>query len=281
MQGENILAARIRKIKTHGRTYFVGSTKDVGDEELIDMLQYARRFVGYTVYPRWAIVRTLLAEVVEVTNKNGYYRHKLKKAFKDLERELDMLEAYHIMDFDRDFIEVLGGSVMGKSLALVNEIRGAIGGMMLNGGVKNYVVYSYPYNLTNLCYDNTVVWDRVMDAVKRQFNVDFSDVFLPYRGNKAYNAAMKMMDEYVKMVGETIPRIKWQGTLAQRKLDSLERLTLSDKTVQEAIMESYGELPDDKKERMRHIAEAWENEGGSEAEDIASRLGEKYKVKRV
>ena len=181
-------------------------------------------------------------------------------------------------DFDKDGIEVLGGSVTAKALSKMNEVRGAVGGMMLNHGVKNYILYSHPYNFTNLCYDNCVVYDRTLDAIKTRFNVDFSDVFRELRGDKAYNAALKVMDEYIRAVHEDIPRLKWEGSLAQRKLNELEQITLSDETVRAAILEAYDELPDEKKDWMKPVAVAW---GNMDEEDFTERLSEKYKVTKT
>ena len=275
-QGDNILAARIRKIKRKGVPYNIGSTKGVTDEELIDMLYYARRFIGYVVYPRWASVRTLLAEVIEVTRRNGLYKHRLKKALKDAVAEIERLEREHMDDFDKDFIEVLGGSVTAKALKKMNEVRGAVGAMMMHHGVKNYVLYSHPYNFTNLCYDNTIVYDRALNAVRDRFNVDLSDVFRDLRGDKAYNAALKVMDEYILAVREDIPRLEWKDSLAQKRLNELEKLTLSDDTVRAAILEAYEELPQEKKEWVKPAVTPWVEE-----EDITERLSEKFKVSKI
>lgn len=283
-QGDNILAPRIRKIKRRGVPYNVGSTMGVSDDELIDMLYYARRFIGYIVFPRWASVRTLLAEVIEMTKRNGLYRHRLKQALKEAAREIERLELAHMDDFDRDFIEVLGGSVTAKALKKMNEVRGAVGAMMMNNGVKNYVLYSHPYNFTNLCYDNTVVYDKTLEAIKNRFNVDFSDVFMELRGDKAYNAALKMMDEYIRAVREDIPHLDWKDSLAQMRLNELEKMTLSDETVRAAILEAYEELPEEKKEWMRPVADAWvgeEEKEKEEEEDIAAKLGSVFKVTRT
>lgn len=281
-QGDNILAARIRKIKRYGKIYRVGSTNNVSDQELIDMLYYTRRFIGYVVYPRWTSVRILLSEVIEITKRNGIYKHKLKQALKEAITEIERLENAHMEDFDRDFIEVLGGAVTAKALSKMNEARGALGAMMMHQGVKNYVLYSHPYNFMNLCYDNTIVYDRALNAVADRFNVDFSDVFRELRGDKAYNASLKVLDEYIRAVREPIPHLKWDNSLALTKLNELEKITLSDVTVKNAIFEAYNELPEEKKPFMQHVLDAWseipdENEENAK-DDITSKLAEKYNV---
>ena len=66
------------------------------------------------------------------------------------------------------------------------------------------------------------------------------------------------------------------------RLNELEKMTLSDETARAAILEAYEELPEEKKEWMRPVADAWENdEEKEEEEDIAAKLGSVFKVTKL
>ena len=144
----------------NGVKYSVPSQYHLTSEEFCPMLYYTRRLLGYVVYPRWFITRMFLSEVIEMMKKNKFYKFEIKKITGNMLKEFDLLESQHLQDFDREFVEVLAASLSNLGMKKVNELRGSVGGVLMKSGMKQYVLYSYPYTLINLCYDNMVCFNQ-------------------------------------------------------------------------------------------------------------------------
>ena len=261
----------------NGVKYVVPSREILTLETFSPRLYFTRRLLGYIVYPRWFITRAFLSEVIEMLKRNNMYKHELKKAIKNLIADFDSLERKHLEDFDKEFVEVMAASLCNKGLKKVNEIRGSLGGAMMNNGVKNYVLYSYPYTLLNLAYDNMVTYDRCMEQVTKKYGVDFTDVFIPLKGEKIYYSILNVMKIFVRRMGEKIGHIDFEKTGCIQKLNSLNVTLLDEGNLKKAFDEAHEEVQDDAREEL----DAWMGIFSETKEGFAETLSEKYNVKKL
>lgn len=271
------------RFRLGGTEHIITTPRPVSFEELSGMLYYTRRLIGYTVFPRWSLARLFLADVVRTFMNQEIYKHELKKAAKAAISELDALEIRHAMEFDKDFIDIMTNSMSNKAIGKLNELRGSIGGALMNSGMKNYVLCSYPYTFLNLCYDNISHYDNCMKQVKERYELDLSKVFGNLRGSKTYALAHKMLTEYIKVTGEDIPKtMDYNNTGCIDKLNSVSRILLDAKNLHDAFMEAYNEMPEDKRDLVEEAMSIWLDEDDKDGkEKVIDKLSQKYKVTKA
>jgi hypothetical protein len=259
----------------NGVKYRIPTKRSLTQDEFCPMLYYTRRLLGYTVYPRWLLARYFLSEVIEVLKRNKVYRHQLKKTTKSLLEEFDRFEAEHKADFDGEFLEVMATNISGAGLNKVNELRGNVGGVLMNAGVKQYLVYSYPYTFLNLCFDNIMTYEECMKQVIERYDADFTEVFLPLKGKRIYEAAIKMMNDFCTIMKEKIPRLTFEGTGCIEKLQSLNKLLCSEQVLHDAFQDAYDDMPVNKRDNTYEELNLWIDEKNYAIEQ----LSQKYNVK--
>ena len=270
----------VKHITLCGERYDVECYRHIDNEEFEDVLLYTRRLIGYCMYPRWLCIRMFMAEVLEVLRRNHLWRCGVKRWGKELCAVWDAFERRHVMDFDVDFIDVMSGSISARVLPKLDELRGAIGGVLLREGVENYLVYSYPETLVVLCQNSVSHYDAMMCEVKEEYGVDFSKVFVHLRGDRILGASYKLLCEVEDAVGETLPTgVDATGTGADSKLHSFERMLVDPSIIRNGIIDAVNELPKDR----AALAEGVLKEIGEvdDGDDIAKRLGGKYKVSKL
>lgn len=267
----------------HGRPCVVTADRQIAYDEFLSMLYYTRRLMGYVIYPRWCAARLLLAETIEMMRRNGIYRRDLKYATKQLLTTFDQFERLHQSDFDLEFISLIGDGLAAGALGIINEMRGAIGSAMLNQGVKRYVLLSYPYTVLDLAYDNNITYDKAMEAVRTRYGIDFSKTFRKYKGERLYNVTKTWMDVFVDTLKEEIPRLQWDGSLAQQKLTKFEAYIIDEENIHKAFREAYDEMPDDKKPALEAVMSIWDkdNDKVEIQRSIEEILADKYKVTKA
>ena len=255
-----------KNVTIGGNKYTIFTPGKMSNEEFTDKVNHVRKIFGYTIYPRWLSTRMLLGDTFVMLRKNGLLRHRIKKAANTLSKELGSLERLHMMDFDPDWIEVMSGHVATKLQPKVNALRGALGGLMMQRGVKNYILYSYPQAICILSREGTEYHDTLMRQVKIKFGLDFSDVFAPLRGDKVLWCARQLMSAMEDVMGEKLPiGVDATGTSVEVALESLERAFYNDKLLSNAFAEAQREC----------------EERDFDGDSIADLLSTKYNVKRV
>ena len=262
---------RIR-FEMNGIRYCIPTKRRFTEEEFCTILYKMRRLLGYIVYPRWFVTRMFLSEVIEMLKKNHVYKHEIKKSCTILLKYYDALEGKHTRDFDREFIEVMAASLSDKGIKKVNEIRGALGGVLLNGGVKHYLIYSYPYTLLNLCYDNISSYYWCVTQIYQKHGIDFNKTFESLKGEEVYFASVQLMKRVVEAFHEEVGKLTIEGSGCMEKLEALDRIMLSNESLHDAFMEAYNEVGADRSEQDLEEMKIWEDS------DFAERLAEKFKV---
>jgi hypothetical protein len=258
----------------NGEKFVIPTDRHLTQDEFCPMLYYTRRLLGYVVYPRWFMTRLYLAEVIEMFKRNGIYKHELKKAVKNLLHEFDVFENKHKRDFNQELVEVMASNLSVIGLQKINDIRGAIGGVLMNHGIKQYVLYSYPYTFMNMCFDNTVTFEQCMNQVKIKYGVDFTKVFAQLEGTRLYYSAIKVMKKFVEVMGEKVNNISFEGSGCLEKLHSLSNALLDEGNLRKAFQEACDEVPPDEKEGIMEEMSLWYDE----KDDIREKLSEKFNV---
>lgn len=266
------------KFRMWGRDYKVPSEKHYSEHDFQAWLFYARRLIGYVVAPRFCLIRLYTSEVIETIRKHGLYKHQIKRNLNLLVQELDSLEQRHKRRINEDFMEVMTNAMAGKGMVKTNELRGAMGGAMLNKGVQNYILYSYPYTLMQLIYDTKDTYAACMEKIRMICGIDFTNAFIDFRGDTAYQLSYKAMLSIVQQVGEKIPRLEMSSV--SEKLNGLARIMMNEENMhdafQEAADEVSGELPVDVR-----MMDVWIDEEEQEKEDITNKLKDKFKVGKL
>ena len=236
---------RIISFTLDGKKYSIKTNKHVGQEELEDVTNQTRKMLGYIVYPRWYIMRSYLSDVIGMFKKNNIYKHQIKKLISDIIKAFNSLEARHYKGYDPTFLEVMSGHLLKVSLDKINDIRGSIGGVLMNNGIKNYVLYSYPYFLVNLCYDNLLTYDFSMKKAEETFGINLSEVFLDLKGDNIYTLVVKLMHEFIKVMGEDVSGISLDDANCLAKFETFNKIITDEKNLNEAFKEAYSEIPED------------------------------------
>lgn len=258
---------------TYYKTFHLGDqkhtvmmSKQMSNEEFLNKLLYIRRLFGYAMYPRWFAIRMFLGDVFEMLKRNNLWKHKVKKAANILIKEFDAYEKMHTSDFDEEWIEVMASTMTESVLPKINEIRGSIGGILMNHGIKHYILYSYPETICILANEGVVHHDMLMQEVKIGYKMDLTKVFKPLRGIKVLASAYSLMSAIEDAVGEQLPMgVDARGTGADEKLRALERILVDDELLRKAVSEAAEEV----------------GEFDQNPDDVANKLREKFNVKRV
>lgn len=258
---------------TYYKTFHIGDhkhtvamSKPMDNEEFIDKLLYIRRIFGYAMYPRWFAIRMFLGDVFEMLKKNGLWKHRVKKKAQELIKEFDAYEKMHTSDFDEEWIEVMSSTMAESVLPKINELRGSIGGVLMNNGVKHYVLYSYPETVCILANEGVAHHDILMQEVREGYKMDLKEVFKPLRGLKVLASAYSLMSAIEDAIGESLPMgVDARGTGADEKLKALERILVNDDLLRKAVADAADEVG------------AWEQD----TDELAATLSEKFKVKRL
>lgn len=247
-----------------GKTYTVVTPCKMSNEDFQEKVEYVRRVFSYHMYPLWAVVREMLRQTYDMLRKNGLMKHKVKWRAKMLDKEFDAFEKLHTMDFDQDWVDVMSASMVTQLLPKANAFRGAVGGVMMQHGIKNYILYSYPQAACALAREGTIRHDELMEEAKEKYGINLSEVFKPLKGEKVFECLLALMSAVEDAVGEKLPinGISAKGTSADVALTSFERALRDDKIITKA----FGEAKEECDERDFN------------AETIAKKLREKYKV---
>ena len=255
-----------KNVTIDGERYTIVTPTRMSNDEFSEKVNYVRRIFGYAIYPRWLATRMLLGDTCDMIKKNGIYKHRVKKAVKQLIKEFDAFEKLHTMDFDPDWIEVMSGSMAMQLRPKVNNLRGALGGLMMQHGIKNYILYSYPQAVCVLSREGTEYHDTLMKKVREKYGLDLREVFARLRGDKVLGCARALMSAIEDAVGERLPiGVNAAGTCAEVALDSLERSFYDDDILAKAFAEAQKECDErDLNEDM-----------------IAEQLSTKFNVKRA
>ena len=255
-----------KRVTIGGRKYTVFTPTKITDEEFSDKINYVRRVFGYAMYPRWSATRALLNDTYDMLRKNGLYKHKVKKMANVLNAEFDSFERLHMIDFDDDWIEVMSGSMATSILPKVNTLRGAIGGVLMNHGIKNHIIYSYPEAVCVMANEGCVHHDMLMQEVKERYKMDFSEIFEPLRGSKVLACAYSLMSAIEDVIGEPLPTgLDARNTYANSAMKAIERALMNDKFLAKAFDDANNEV--DERDFSSDLA--------------AARLGERFNVKRT
>jgi len=261
----------------NGVRYRIPSKNHLTSDEFTPMLYYTRRLLGYVIYPRWFISRLFLAEVIEMLKKNGLYKHELKKQIGNIIQEFNILEQWHKQDFNMEFLEVVAGNLTSNAMKKLNDFRGSVGGVLLQQGIKKYLLYSYPYTLLNLCYNNLCTYGQAMRQVQIKYGVDFTNVFLPLRGDRVYLMIVRMMGRFVRIMGEPINHITFKGSHCREKLEAMGNILLNNDLLREAFEDAFEEVPLEQREEVEAEMNIWLDD----EEDLKKKLSEKYNVKEL
>jgi len=249
-----------------GRKYRIFMKEKMTNEEFSEKLNYVRRVFGYAMYPRWYAIRMLLCDTIDLLKRNGMFKHRVKSKANILSNEFDAFERLHTMDFDADWIEVMSGSMAMQLQSKLNTLRGAIGGIMMNIGMKNYVLYSYPQTICILAREGVAHHDCLMAEVREKYGIDLSEVFKPLQGEKIMMCAWSLMSAIEDVVGERLPSgVDATKTYADKALRDFERSLYDEKILAKA----FGEAQDEVDER------------DFDTDTIAEQLSNKFKVKRT
>ena len=264
-----------------GNTYTVITKKHLERDEFEMVFFYTRRLIGYGLYPRWATIRLFLAEVIEMLKNNKLYNHQIRKQAKALIEAFDKFERRHTKEFYDEWIEIVGSHLAGKVYGKVNELRGDIGGVLLNHGVKNYLIFSYPEMLVSFCDQAVTSYDYCMKDVEERFGCDFSEVFEHLKGKELLNASLKLLSAIEDTIGERLPvNIDASETVCRTKMRNIHRELTNTKNIQEAIREAYDEMPEDIRKETAHLMGAFSDEE-DETANIIETLSQKYNVKAL
>ena len=258
---------------TYYKTFHLGDQKHtvtmsrpMDNDEFLNKLLYIRRLFGYAMYPRWFAIRMFLGDVFEMLKKNNLWKHKVKKAANILIKEFDAYEKMHTSDFDEEWIEVMASTMTESVLPKINELRGCIGGVLMNNGIKHYVLYSYPETVCILANEGVVHHDMLMQEVREGYKMDLKEVFKPLRGLKVLASAYSLMSAIEDAIGEPLPMgVDARGTGADEKLKTLERILVNDDLLRKAVADAADEVG------------AWEQD----TDELAEKLSEKFNVKRL
>ena len=249
-----------------GKRYRIVTPTRMTNDEFTEKVNYVRRVFGYAMYPRWYAIRMLLGDTLDMLRKNGLYKHRVKQMAKTLLKEFDLFEKWHTIDFDEDWIEVMSGSMAMSLQPKLNTLRGSIGGVMLNLGLKNYILYSYPQTICTLTKEGVLHHDCLMEEVKQKFKMDFSDVFRRLRGDKVMMCAWSLMSAIEDAVGEKLPKaVDVTETCADKALRDFELALYDDKFLKKAFGEAQEEC--DERDFNENV--------------IAEQLSQKFNVKRI
>jgi len=255
----------------------------VPDDVFQETIFFARRLMGYIVYPRWFAARMFLAECIEKLKRRGIYKHEVKRQTKALLNEMDLLERKHVIDFDKDFVEVMAAHMAGEAMGMINALRGDIGGILLNHNLKEYVFYSYPETFLVLANDNMRCWKQILEEIAQKHGIDFRCVFRPLEGSRVKDVGQLWLQAIEHAIGESIPYgIDGDDTMAMHRLVSLDRLMIDYGKMKAAFVESYNELPDEKKELSPDFVKSLQKEkSNTHKNEIVKQLSQKYKVKQL
>ena len=269
------------KFRLWGEPKAIPSSRRMSEEEFESYLFCARRMLAYVVAPRMCLVRLFLAEVIEKIRNKGIYRHKVKKATNELIACVDKLESLHRRNIDEEFMDLMTNSVAGNAIEKVNEFRGAVGGSMLQKNIKNYIFYSYPYALMNLCYDTVASYKACMDAVKTRTGIDFTDAFIAFRGEKAYLLSRELMLQVMYAIGEKLPKLEFETSGAAAKLDSVGRAMTNLDVFKEAYKfaeNEMGMIGKDISGMCLWDIDDMKAESDKKDDDTIAKLSQKFKV---
>ena len=243
----------------------VVTQRKMSNEEFTDKLNYVRRVFGYAMYPRWAVTRVLLNDTYDMLRKNGLYKHNVKRMAKLLNAEYDAFEKLHMTDFDQDWIEVMSGSMANSIMPKLNTLRGAVGGVLMNNGIKHYAIYSYPETICVMANEGCVHHDMLMQEVLERYGMALKDIFRPLRGDKVLACAYSLMSAIEDVVGEELPRgLDARNTSANVAMKSIERALINENYLAKA----FGEAGDEIEERDQT------------PQEVVAKLSEKFKVTR-
>lgn len=249
-----------------GNKYRIITPTQMTNEKFAEKVNYIRRVIGYALYPRWAATRMLLLSTYDMLRKRGIMKHRVNHAAKILNKEFDAFERLHVMDFDEDWIEVMSGSLSAQVADKVNALRGAIGGVLMNNGIKNYAFYSYPETVVIMCQENVDRYNSLMREVREKFKMNFADVFIRLRGNKVLACAYSLMSAIEDAVGEPLPMgLDATESSANVAMHSLENALFDDRILHKAFSEAQEEC----------------EERDFKEDNIAEILSQKFKVKRL
>lgn len=251
--------------------YRVPATRRMQEGEFYRYLFFARQMIGYVVAPKIALCRLYFGEVMEMLRKRGICRQEVKKAANSLISELDRLERLHTRGLDNEFMEIMTSSMAGKALSKTNELRGAIGGALMNAGVKEYVFYSYPYTVMELLHEGVCAYNSVMGCVFDRCGIRLDEPFHEFMGDAAYQKSILLMQRVVDVIGEKIPRVDFSKSGAIAKVDAIGTMMLNMENLQDAYKEAVEEIG----EKQSMVMDVWGNN-----DEIADTLSQKYNVKR-
>lgn len=255
-----------KNVTIGGNKYRIFTPTQMTNEEFSDKVNYVRRVIGYALYPRWAATRLLLLSTYDMLRKRGIMKHRVKRAAKILNSEFDAFERLHVMDFDEDWIETLSGSISALVADKVNALRGAVGGVLMNNGIKDYAFYSYPETVCIMAQENVDRYNSLMREVRGKMKMDFSEVFIRLRGNKVLACAYSLMSAIEDAVGEPLPQgIDASKTSANVAMHSLENALFDDRILHKAFADAQEEC----------------DERDFKEDNIAEILSQKYNVKRL
>ena len=263
--------------------FLVPMSHSVPDDTFQELIFFARRLMGYIVYPRWYVARSFLQQCIWMLRKRGIYRQEVKRQTTALLKEMNILERKHVIDFDRDFVEVMAGHMDNEAREMVNALRGDIGGILLNHNLKEYVFYSYPETFLVLANDNMRCWKQILEEIAQKHGIDFRCVFRPLEGSRVKEVGQLWLQAIEHAVGEPIPYgIDGDDTMAMHRLVSLDRLMIDYSRMKDAFVESYNELPDEKKELSPDFVKSLQEEkSNTHKNEIVGKLSKKYKVKQL
>lgn len=254
-----------KNVTIGGRRFRIFTPERMSNQDFSDKVNYVRRVFGYAMYPRWYAIRMLLGDTFDMLRKKGLLKHRVRKMANILTNQFNAFERLHTIDFDPDWIEVMSGSMAMQLQPKINTLRGAIGGVMLNLKMKNYILYSYPQTICILAREGVEHHDYLMKEVKDKYGLDFSEVFKPLRGDKVMMCAWSLMSAIEDAVGEVLPSgVDATKTYADKALRDFECALYDDKILAKAFDEAQDEC------EARDFNQ----------DTIANQLSTKYKVTR-
>ena len=255
-----------KNVTIGGNKYRIITPTRMTNEEFSDKVNYVRRVIGYALYPRWAATRLLLLSTYDMVRKRGLMHHRVSRAAKILNKEFDAFERLHVMDFDEDWIEVMSGSMTAQVADKVNALRGAVGGVLMNNGIKDYAFYSYPETVCIMAQENVDRYNSLMREVRGKMKMDFSEAFIRLRGNKVLACAYSLMSAIEDVVGEPLPMgLDASQSSANVAMHSLENALFDDRILHKAFSDAQEEC----------------DERDFKEDNIAEILSQKYNVKRL
>ncbi len=226
-----------------GQRNKIKTLRDVTNEELDETIAFLRRSMGYVIYPRWDAARLMLAEANEqvrlrIPKYPELGKHNVKRAYALMEAELNKLVKAHMANFNDEFLEAMASELSAKAYPKICQLRGDLGGLLMNAGVNNYLFYQYLQVYAVLVCECVHVYDHLMREARQKWGMDFSKTFEMFSGRSIYGRTCMWLSAIEDVIGERFPEINANNTMAYKRMVAIDDIFTTDDNVLSSIREA-------------------------------------------